>query len=65
MVIPFPNPPPIFLVRAELAVVGFVGSWKIRAWRTSVASLSETRAYDKKVTSPESYSKIRCPVLPC
>lgn len=61
--IPFPNPPPVFLVWAELAMVGFVSSQRIRAGRTSEASLLETRAYDKKVTNPESHSKIRCPVV--
>lgn len=61
---PFPNPPHIFLVRAELALVVF-SSWNVSAQgppRPAPHLTKETKAYKEKVTSPESHHKIRSPV---
>lgn len=51
---PFPSPPHIFSVRAELAVVVF-SSWNVSAQgppRPAPHFITETKAYKEKVTSP-------------
>lgn len=69
---PFPSPPHISLVRAELALVVF-SSWNVSAQgpprpapqgppRPAPHLIKETKAYKEKVTSPESHHKIRSPV---